>query len=108
LDVGLLDEFFESLEGFQWDEGNSEKTLVRHEVSQAECEQLFLNRPIVVTFDDGHSKLERRFVALGRSDSRRQLTVVFTVRGSLLRVISGRPMSRRERGIYAKRTQTSA
>jgi uncharacterized DUF497 family protein len=106
--MGLLDEFFESLEGFQWDEGNSEKTWVRHEVAQAECEQLFLNRPIVVIFNQGHSKLERRFVALGRADSGRQLTVVFTVRGSLLRVISGRPMSRRERGIYAKRTQTSA
>jgi hypothetical protein len=91
LDVGLLDEFFESLEGFQWDEGNSEKTWVRREVSQAEREQLFLNRPIVVTFDEGHSKLERRFVALGRSDSRRQLTVVFIVRESLQRVISGRP-----------------
>jgi uncharacterized DUF497 family protein len=106
--MGLLDEFFESIEGFQWDEGNHEKTWVRHEVSQAECEQLFLNRPIVVAFDEGHSKVERRFVALGRADSGRQLTVVFTIRGSLLRVISGRPISRRERGIYAKRTQTSA
>jgi uncharacterized DUF497 family protein len=107
--VGLLDnEFFESLEGFQWDDGNSEKTWVRHEVSQAECEQQFLNRPIIVTFDEGHSELERRYVALGRADSGRQLTVVFTVRGFLLRVILGRPMSRRERGIYAKRTQTAA
>ena len=105
--MSLLDEFFEGLEGFQWDEGNSEKTWVRHEVSQAECEQLFLNKPIVVAFDEGHSKLERRFVALGRAESGRQLTVVFTVRGSLLRVISGRPMSRRERGIYAKLTETS-
>ena len=106
--MSLLDEFFESLEGFQWDEGNSEKTWARHEVSQAECEQLFLNRPIVVSFDEDHSKLEQRFVALGYADSGRQLTVVFTIRGSLLRVISGRPMSRRERGIYAKRTQTTA
>jgi len=106
--VSLPDEFFESLEGFQWDEGNSEKTWVRHVVSPAECEQLFLNRPIVLSFDEDHSKLEQRFVALGHADSGRQLTVVFTVRGSLLRVISGRPMSRRERGIYAKRTQTSA
>ena len=106
--MDLLDEFFESLEGFQWDEGNSAKSWVRHEVSQAECEQLFLNRPIVVTIDEGHSKVERRFAALGRANSGRQPTVVFTVRGSLLRVISARPMSRRERGIYAKRTQTSA
>ena len=106
--MSLLDELFQSLEGFQWDEGNSEKTWARHAVSQAECEQLFLNRPIVVSFDEDHSKLERRFVALGHADSGRQLTVVFTVRGLLLRVISGRPMSLRERGIYGKHTQTSA
>ena len=102
--MGLLDEFFESLEGFQWDEGNAVKSWLRHEVSQAECEQLFLNRPIVVTIDEGHSQVERRFAALGYADSGRQLTVVFTVRGTLLRVMSARPMSRRERGIYAKRT----
>ncbi len=106
--MGLLDEFFESLEGFQWDEGNSEKAWVRHEVSHAECEQLFLNRPIIVTFDEDHSKPERRCVALGHADSGRQLIIVFALRGSLLRVISGRPMSRRERGIYAKRTQIGA
>jgi uncharacterized DUF497 family protein len=102
--VDLLDQFFERLEGFQWDDGNAEKKRVRHEVSQAECEQLFLNRPIVVTVDEEHSKIEQRFAALGHADSGRQLTVVFTVRGTLLRVISARPMSRRERGMYAKRT----
>ncbi len=108
LRVGLLDEFFESLEGFQWDEGNAVKNWERHEVSQAECEQLFLNRPIVVTTDEGHSKGERRFAALGHADSGRHLTIVFTVRGTLLRVISARPMSRRERGIYVKRAESIA
>jgi len=102
--VGSLDQFFESLEGFQWDEGNAAKSWMRHEVSQAECEQLFLNRPLVVTNDEGHSKVEQWFAALGHADSGRQLTVVFTIRGTLLRVISARPMSRRERGVYAKRT----
>ncbi|MCX7037608.1 MAG: BrnT family toxin [Spirochaetes bacterium] len=102
--MGPLDQFFESLEGFQWDEGNAAKSWMRHEVSQAECEQLFLNRPLVVTNDEGHSKVEQRFAALGHADSGRQLTFVFTIRGTLLRVISARPMSRRERGVYAKRT----
>jgi len=104
LRVGLLDRFFESLEGFQWDEGNAVTSWVRHEVSQAECEQLFLNQPLVVINDQGQSTVEKRFAALGHADSGRQLTVVFTVRGTLLRVISARPMSRRERGVYAKRT----
>jgi uncharacterized DUF497 family protein len=102
--VGLLDRYFESLECFQWDEGNAARSWVRHEVSQAECEQLFLNRPLVVTSDQGHSTVEKRFAALGHADSGRQLTVVFAIRGTLLRVISARPMSRRERGVHAKRT----
>lgn len=103
--MGLLDEFFRSVEGFQWDEGNSAKNWVRHHVSQAECEQLFLNRPIVVTSDEGHSQVERRFAALGQADSGRHLAVVFTIRGRLLRVVSARLMSRRERRIYAARTE---
>ncbi|MGO9410921.1 MAG: BrnT family toxin [Spirochaetia bacterium] len=61
-----------------------------------------------MSFDESHSKLEQRFAALGRTDFGRQLTVIFTTRGSLLRVISGRPMSGRERRIYAKRTQSGA
>ena len=103
--MSLLDEFFQSVKGFRWDEGNSAKNWVRHHVSQAECEQLFLNRPIIVTSDERHSKMERRFAALGQADSDRQLAVVFTVRGRLLRVVSARPMSRRERRINAARTQ---
>ena len=102
--MGLLDQYFESLEGFQWDEGNAAKSWVRLEVSQAECEQLFLNRPLVVTQDQSHSTVEKRFAALGDADSGRPLTVVLTVRGTLLRVISARPMSRRERGVYARST----
>jgi uncharacterized DUF497 family protein len=77
LHVGLLDQFFESLEGFQWDEGNAAKSRVRHEVSQAECEQLFLNRPIVATIDQGHSKVEQRFAALGHADSGRQCRIYY-------------------------------
>ena len=44
---------------------------------------------------------EPRYFALGRTDSVRELAVVFTVRGKRVRVISARPMSRRERKEYA-------
>jgi uncharacterized DUF497 family protein len=47
-----------------------------------------------------HSSEEPRYAALGRSDAGRQLTVVFTVRGTLIRVISARDMSRPERRLY--------
>ena len=52
-----------------------------------------------------HSSREARYFAFGRTDGGRLLTVVFTVRGQLLRVISARPMSRRERRGYAQATR---
>jgi uncharacterized DUF497 family protein len=52
--VRPLGELFDRLEGFQWDEGNAEKNWARHGVSQSECEQVFLNLPVVVTPDDWH------------------------------------------------------
>src|SRR5437867_150901 len=87
-------ELFPKIEGFQWDEGNSSKNWTHHQVSQTEAEQVFLNRPIVVA--GAPFVGEARELAFGRTDAGR-LTVVFTMRGSLLRVISVRPMSRRER-----------
>jgi uncharacterized DUF497 family protein len=47
-----------------------------------------------------HSKTEKRFYALGRTDSKRTLFIVFTVRNSLIRVISARDMNRKEREGY--------
>lgn len=98
--VGDLPELVPDVEGFRWDEGNSSKNWTRHRVSQTEAEQVFLNRPLVVagaSFED-----EPRQFAFGRTDAGRLLTVVFTIRGSLLRVISVRPMSRRERRGYGE------
>jgi len=86
--------------GFQWDAGNAGKSWELHRVSQAECEQVFFNRPIRVAPDERHSHEEPRRAALGRTDDGRLLTVVFTVRGALARVISARDMSRRERRVY--------
>ena len=99
----LIPEFFPAIEGFQWDEGNAAKNWTRHQVSQTEAEQVFINRPIVVTAATA-ARTEPRHFALGRTDGGRELAIVFTLRGSLLRVISARPMSRRERGIYGQAT----
>src|SRR5437773_324458 len=90
--VPLLSEFFEDVEGFQWDEANAPKNWTRHQVTQTEAEQVVLNRPVVVI--DARSGTEARWFAFGRTDSDRLLTVVFTIRGPVLRVISARPMSR--------------
>jgi len=86
--------------GFQWDLGNADKNWDLHQVSQGECEQVFFNRPLLVAPDIEHSQREPRYAALGQTSAARQLAVVFTIRGTLIRVISARDMSRRERRIY--------
>ena len=97
-----LPELFPGITGFHWDEGNSVKSWKRHGVTQAEAEQVFLNRPLVVGEARRHAAKEARQFVLGRTDQGRELTVVFTFRESLLRVISARPMSRKERRVYAQ------
>ncbi|HPD13775.1 MAG TPA: BrnT family toxin [Planctomycetota bacterium] len=85
--------------GFDWDAGNRDKNL-RHGVHNWECEQVFFNQPLVVLGDPKHSVAEERLAAFGQTDAGRQLVVVFTMRGTKLRVISARDMNRRERQFY--------
>ena len=87
--------------GFQWDEGNATKNWVGHQATQGECEQVFFSSPLLVAPDVIHSQAEPRFYALGQTAAARQLFLVFTLRDTLIRVISARDMSRRERKVYA-------
>lgn len=85
---------------FEWDKGNAEKNWIRHRVTQTECEEVFFNRPLVVSEDEVHSVGERRFLALGQTDAARLLFVAYTIRNERVRVISARDMIRSERRAY--------
>lgn len=87
---------------FDWDEGNARKSRDKHGVSQQEAEQVFLDPRLRVLIDERHSGEEERFHAYGEDATGRKLQVSFTLReeGTLIRVISARPMSRRERATY--------
>lgn len=87
---------------FDWDGGNAEKNWLRHRVSQAECEQIFFNQPLVVAEDVQHSDSEDRFFALGQSDAGRALFVAYALRGEKVRVISARDLTRREMKEYER------
>jgi uncharacterized DUF497 family protein len=98
----LTQDWFAKVQGFEWDEGNAQKNVSKHGVTNAQCEELFLNAPLIVLADESHSGHEPRFKALGHSNDGLTLFVAFTVRRTLIRVISARPMSRQERRIYEK------
>jgi uncharacterized DUF497 family protein len=90
------------IEGFEWDEGNSRKSAEKHDVSQAEAEQVFFNEPLLIVEDVSHSSYEIRLHALGHTDAGRLLHISFTLRGNgkLIRVISARTMHRKEQLRY--------
>lgn len=87
---------------FEWDAGNERKSLDKHDTSRAEAEQVFLNEPLLLLSDPGHSLIETRYHALGVTGEGRRLQVSFTLRqgGAVVRVISARAMRRQERALY--------
>jgi uncharacterized DUF497 family protein len=85
---------------FEWDAGNRGENWERHRVSDGECEEVFIQRPLLVADDPRHSAEEPRHLALGRTRTGRRLLLSFTVRQGRVRVISARDMSRKERKSY--------
>lgn len=85
---------------FQWDPGNERKSTDKHSVPKEEAEQVFFNQPLFLLEDKKHSQSESRFHALGKTDSGRLLHITFTMRDNYIRVISARPMHKKERGYY--------
>ena len=85
---------------FQWDSGNLDKNRKKHGVSRFECEQIFFNEPLLIHEDIKHSQEEKRLPALGKTDAGRMIFAIFTLRHHLIRIISARDMSKKERKFY--------
>jgi uncharacterized protein len=92
----------EQFTGFQWDEGNIDKNLLKNQVQNCECEQIFFNEPLIILDDPKHSLSEKRWAAFGQTDAGRPPTIIFTKREKLLRVISARDMNWKEKKFYEK------
>lgn len=95
---------FSKLEGFEWDEGNLNKNRLSHGVVPRECEEVFLNNPLIDE-DKKHSVVEKRMQGLGLTSTGRLLFIAFTIRNNKIRVISARDQSKKERREYAEKTK---
>lgn len=91
-----------AITGFNWDEGNSHKNWVKHQVSNSECKEVFFNVPLLLADDQKHSQNETRYYVLGKTNASRRLFIAFTVREDKIRIISARDVSKKEREVYAK------
>lgn len=100
-----MKQILDSCEGFQWDEGNTDKNWYLHQVTNSECEELFFNLPLIVAPDVRHTQTEKRYYALGRTDTNRWLFIAFTLRENLIRVISARDMTEKEAKKYAEQAK---
>lgn len=84
------------IEGFEWDKGNFDH-IRKHKVSFRECEEIFMNKPLLLSKDKSHSEIEERFQALGVTNNRKLIFLAFTIRNNRIRVISARDQNRKER-----------
>ncbi len=93
-------EFFKNPLEFEWDTGNREKNLLKHRVTNSECEEVFFDphkRILKEVFHGGIAGQEKRYILIGRTKEERPLYIVFTLRDGRVRVISARNLNRRER-----------
>jgi uncharacterized DUF497 family protein len=90
----------ENIAGFDWDVENIYKNEKKHGLKWQLIEEVFFNEPLLLLEDLKHSSNECRCFALGKTDDRTYLFVVFTKREEKIRVISARIMNKKERTVY--------
>jgi uncharacterized DUF497 family protein len=85
---------------FEWDEKKATTNIAKHGVTFEEAATVF-GDPLAVSFSDpDHSTDEERWIAFGMSLAQRLLVVAYAGCESGWRIVSARPMTRRERAIY--------
>ncbi len=90
-----------AITGFQWDSANATKNHDKHGIGCPETESVFLSADLRILEDPKHSTpSEARWHAFGTSSHGRPLSITFTIRHPLIRIISARPMNARERKHY--------
>ena len=88
---------------FAWDKGNEQKNWIKHKVTSEEAEEAFDDEHRMLGEDIKHStRQEKRFILFAQTQSSRRLLIVFTMREQKVRIISARPMNRKEAIIYEK------
>lgn len=85
---------------FEWDEEKAKANLKKHRVGFDEAITVFID-PFAITIPDpDHSVDEERYIDIGSSNKNRVLVVVYTERGSNIRIISCRKATSSERKLY--------
>ena len=85
---------------FEWDDARAESNERKHGVSFTEAMTIFADPLSVTGYDPRHADDEDRFLTMGASVAGRLLVVSHTDRGDVVRIISARVATGRERKDY--------
>lgn len=85
---------------FVWDPAKAAGNLRKHGVSFLEATTAFADPNSLTISDPDHSTTEDRLILLGLSTRSRLLIVAHTERGDVIRLISARKATRKERTTY--------
>lgn len=89
---------------FEWDSAKAAANLSKHGVSFDEAKSAFADTQGLDGPDIEHSSVEARFLRIGMSGPGRVLTIAYTVRrkdnAEVIRIISARPASHKEKAAY--------
>ena len=85
---------------YQWNSKKAASNVAKHGVSFEEATTVFNDPLFVIFLDPDHSLREKRFIIMGESSRARLLVVAFTERNEVVRIISARRATPRERETY--------
>ena len=88
---------------FEWDPDKAAGNVDKHGVSFEEAATVFGDPLGKIVDDPRHSIGEKRFVLMGQSDQDNLLAVMYTEREDAVRIISARPVTRREQKDYEEK-----
>ena len=81
-----------------------DKIIWKHNVSELELRQVFNNQPSIRFMEKGKVKGENLYVALGKTDAGRYLSIFFIMKKSKKAlIVTARDMTERERRRYGKK-----
>ena len=83
---------------YEWDPNKAKSNYKKHGIKFADAVGVFEDEN-AITIEDDHQK-EDRFITIGRDFLSRILVVVYTFRDIVIRIISARKATARERKMY--------
>ena len=86
---------------FEWDDKKEQKNIAKHGLDFSTAILVFGDENRIEMYDEAHSETEDRYITIGAINGVvTVLYVVYTERSEVIRIISARCATRREKEVY--------